>query len=141
MNESNGTNGSYDRRRDDERINRIEKSVDYLGKRAKEDETVVNELRGYYSDLNKRVECFDKKLVTHANEAKESINNVTEELINVKENSHENTEQLKTMNQKLVPLDDIATGMRGLVLLIKAATVLVPLIAGCMAIYLTLKDN
>ena len=129
------------RRGDDERINRIEKSVDYLGKRAKEDDTVVNQLRNYYSDLDKRVDSFDKKLGSHSLEAKRSIEDVKEELISVRENSRENAEQLKSMNKKLMPLDDIATGMRGIVLLIKAATVLVPLVAGCMAIYLTLSGK
>lgn len=138
MNESTG---SHERRRDDERINRIEKSLDYLGQRAKEDDTVVNQLRTCYSDLHSHVDALDKKLVAHSSESKRSIDHVREELISVKENSHENAEQLKTMNQKLMPLDDIATGMRGIVLLIKAATVLVPLVAGCMAIYLTLRDS
>lgn len=138
MNESNG---SKERRCDDERISHIESSVDYLGKRAKEDETVVNQLRMYYSDLDKRVDSFDKKLGIHSLEAKKSIDDVREELIGVRENSRQNTEQLKVMNQKLVPLNDIATGVKGIVLLIKAATVLVPLVAGCMAIYLTLRGQ
>jgi septation ring formation regulator EzrA len=134
-------NTPINRRGDDERINRIEKSVSYLGKRAKEDETVVNQLRLYYSEMDKRVDAFDKKLGTHSLEAKKSIQGVKEELISVRECSRENTEQLKTMNQKLVPLDDIATGVRGIVLLIKAAKVIVPLVAGCMAIYLTLRGH